>query len=176
VTAADEALRKILKTLGELEESHRTILTAVQRSRARASTVEATIAEIDQLGGQQSVLLREAAVAIRAGLYRSGIVSSYAALADALHEHVDKDGGLASLAASTGWTLSTRDDLQDHPDHDVATAARRIGLVTKPQMKSFHGLLHRRNQAAHPTPYQPNLDEALGFVSESIGLIRAWKP
>lgn len=33
-------------------------------------------------------------------------------------------------------------------------------------MKSLHGLLHRRNQCAHPSDYYPDQNQALGYVGE----------
>ena len=72
------------------------------------------------------------------------------------------------------WKLRSIDDLQEYSDFQVGDACKEAGVITRNQAKSFHGLLHRRNQCAHPTGYSPSLDETLGFLTESLNLIGAW--
>jgi hypothetical protein len=154
-----------------LKRDHLALLSAVQRSKARAATVEATLAAIRTLSPRQSDLLTEAAMAVKYQLNRSAIVAACAAVVDALHQRVARKGHLASLATARKWRLATVDDLQDYADFQVAEAAKDATTISKAQMKSVQGLIHRRNQCAHPTGYSPTLDEALGFISESLSLI-----
>ncbi len=37
-------------------------------------------------------------------------------------------------------------------------------------MKSLHGHLHTRNQAAHPTGFDPGINETLGYIESLIKL------
>jgi hypothetical protein len=172
--APETLLRRVIDEVGALERDHNAVLANVQRSKARAATVEATLSAISTLSPRQSDLLTEAALAVKYQLYRSATVASFAAVVDALHQRIDRKGHVAIIAAARKWKLATVDDLQEYANHQVAEAARDAATISKAQMKSVHGLLHRRNQCAHPTGYSPTLDEALGFISEALALIEAF--
>lgn len=51
-------------------------------------------------------------------------------------------------------------------DFQLIEAARKLGLCTKTFMKALHGLLNKRNECAHPSDFFPDLNEALGYLSE----------
>jgi hypothetical protein len=171
--ASESFFRSVLGDLANLEAAHRALLGTVQVSKARAATVEATLLAIGKLPTMQQELLNEAAVAVRSGIYRSATVSAFAALVDGLHHRIDRKGALPKIAALRKWTLSTVDDLREYADFNVAEAAKDVAVITKAQMKTFHGLLHRRNQAAHPSGAKPTVDEALGYISECVRLMDA---
>lgn len=171
----ESLLRTVLGDLANLEAAHGAVLGAVQTSKARAATVEATLRAIGKLPLIQQELLTEAAQAVRAGLYRSATVAAFAAVTDALHQRIERNGALATIAAAKKWTLTTVEDLREQTDHTVAEAARDASVITKAEMKTFHGLLHRRNQSAHPSGARPTVDEALGFISESVRLMDAFQ-
>jgi hypothetical protein len=173
--AVESLLRTLLDDVADLEASHRAIVGSVQQSKARAATVEATLQAIAKLPVMQQELLTEAAEATRAGLYRSACVSAFAALADSLHERIGRKGALPTIAAARKWTLTSVEDLREYADHNVADAAKEALVISKAQMKSFHGLLHRRNQAAHPSGAKPTVDEALGYISECVRLMAAFQ-
>jgi hypothetical protein len=166
-----DQLRQIIEEVSALERDHVAVLASVQRSKARAATVEATLGDIKTLSPKQADLLTEAALAVKHGLFRSAIVAAFAAVIDALHERVGRMGHLAAIAAARKWRLPTVEDLQEYSDFQVAEAAKEAGTISKAQMKTTQGLLHRRNQCAHPTGYSPTMDEALGFISECLRLI-----
>ena len=166
-------LRSVLSDIATLDADHRTVLGTVQLSKARAATVEDTLKNIGKLPAIQQEMLTEASQAVRSGLYRSATVAAFAALVDALHERIDRKGALPIIAAARNWKLTTIEDIRDQADYNVAEAAKDAAVITKTQMKSFHGLLHRRNQSAHPSGARPTIDEALGFISECIRLMDA---
>jgi hypothetical protein len=173
VAVPEDVVRQLIGEVAALDAEHRQILESVQGSKARAATVEATLQAIQTLSPRQADLLNEAALAVRNRLHRSAVVACYAAVVDALHQRIDRLGKVAAIATLRKWKLATAEDLHDYADHNVAEAAKDVSAISKAQMKSFHGLLHRRNQAAHPTSYAPTVDEALGFISESLALIAA---
>jgi hypothetical protein len=167
-------LAEIIGSLRALQDEHRLIAATAQASRSRTASVEVTLKKIQALSAKQDDLLREAAAAAAHGLYRSAHVAAFAALADALADRVDRLGLLAAVASKRPkWTLASVDDLQEYSDFQVGEVCREAGAITRAQLKTFHGLLHRRNQCAHPTGYQPDLDQTLGFLSETVSLLGA---
>lgn len=173
--AADRLLRDVLDRLEALRQDHVRIASQAQGSRSRTASVEVTLRSIDALSTRQAELLKEAALAASYGLYRPAHVAGFAALVDALHQRADRLGQLGSITTKRPkWELVTVDDLQEYSDYQVGDACKDAGVITRNQTKSFHGLLHRRNQCAHPTGYSPSLDETLGFLTESLNLIDTW--
>jgi len=57
-------------------------------------------------------------------------------------------------------------------DYAIILALKEARVISKLEMKSLHGLLHRRNQCAHPSNYFPSANEALGYIDEAIGSAR----
>jgi hypothetical protein len=166
-------LLEILDTVTALAAEHRAIVSRAQGSRSRLVTVELTLKTLDALSPRQGELLKESTLAVSHGLYRAAHVAAFACIVDALHSRLELAGDLPKLAAiRPKWKLTTVEDLRDQGDFQVIDAAKEIGSISKPMAKSLHGLLHRRNLCAHPTGYVPTMDEALGFLSEGIQLLR----
>lgn len=158
-----------------LRQDHVRIASQAQSSRSRAASVEVTLRSIQALSTRQADLLKEAALAASYGLHRPAHVAGFAALVDALHQRVDRLGQLSAVATvRPKWKLGSTDDLQEYSDFQVGDACKEAGVITRNHAKSFHGLLHRRNQCAHPTGYAPGLDETLGFLTEALNLIDTW--
>ena len=42
-------------------------------------------------------------------------------------------------------------------------------------MKSLHGLLSKRNECAHPSDYEPEFSETIGYVSELLNRIKKYE-
>ncbi|MFW9888058.1 MAG: hypothetical protein ACFFER_07750 [Candidatus Thorarchaeota archaeon] len=74
------------------------------------------------------------------------------------------------------WRFQSVVDLRDTvTEHSVIIALRECGFVSKDEMKALEGLLSTRNQCAHPSEYNPNLDETLGFVSGILNRISRYE-
>jgi hypothetical protein len=63
----------------------------------------------------------------------------------------------------------TADDLRDTPsDYQVIGAVRALEFCTKNEEKALMAVLTQRNECAHPSDYEPGLNETLGYVSQVI--------
>jgi hypothetical protein len=73
-------------------------------------------------------------------------------------------------AARPAWgRYKSIDDLRENVvESQLLDAARAIGLLRKAELKALQGLLSKRNECAHPGPYEPGLNESLGYVSELL--------
>jgi hypothetical protein len=170
-----EPLASILDRLSALDADHRRLAASAQGGKkARTAAIEVTLKRVQSLSAKQGDLMAEAAEAAGYALYRSAHVAAFAALVDALHVRIDGKGALTVIATNRKWKLATVEDLQDYADYQVAEAAKHAGVITKAQMKTFHGLLHLRNLCAHPTGYAPDLDQTLGYLSSVLGEMQAY--
>jgi hypothetical protein len=66
---------------------------------------------------------------------------------------------------------ATLEDLRENiKEHQLIEAGKKIKLLTNGQMKSLLGHLNARNQAAHPTGFDPGINETLGYIESLIKL------
>jgi hypothetical protein len=151
------------------QEAHG-ILGIVDTAPSRVITIKSQRDKLGKMSIDQDELMDEAFTACERGLYRSAIVMSWAAFFDALVEKLFSDGFVKLHALRTKWShLTTPDDLQEaHTEHAILTAAADLKLLGKSESKVAFGLLSRRNQCAHPTPYKAGLNDALGFISDML--------
>jgi hypothetical protein len=102
-------------------------------------------------------------------VFRAAHVLAWAAMADYLQDYTAADGFVALRAARPNWSFSTTDELREkYTEHALVEAMYVANQITKGEMKACQGLLHRRNECAHPSNYFPDLNESLGYVSEII--------
>jgi uncharacterized protein YutE (UPF0331/DUF86 family) len=78
------------------------------------------------------------------------------------------------------WRIRSVDDLRDtRTDYQIIDAIRALEFCTKTEEKALKGLLTLRNECAHPTDYEPGLNETLGYVSQILQrlerLQKRWK-
>ena len=97
---------------------------------------------------------------------------AWAAVMDLYEEKLGSDGLVKVHAAYPRWALhATLDELRENiKEYQLIEAGKKIGLLSNRQMKSLHGYLHARNQAAHPAGFAPGINETLGYVEGLIKL------
>lgn len=152
------------------------MLARHEASPARKISLETSYGRLGQLSLQQDELFREALRAVEVGLFRASHVLAWSGFIDFLHVLIDAEGSATIGAARPGWSVKSAEDLRDHADFQVVELGRDLGLYNKTVMKALHGLLNKRNEAAHPTAYFPDMNETLGYVSEVFHRIERLKP
>jgi hypothetical protein len=98
--------------------------------------------------------------------YRAAHVLAFAAFIDWFHNWLWGGHSSALELQYPAWKLSDSEDLREHSDFQVIEAGRVVGAYRQGTKKALHGLLHRRNECAHPSDYFPDRNEALGYVGE----------
>ncbi len=98
---------------------------------------------------------------------------------DFLEQKLADDNFMKLNKVREKWKIHSIDDLRDsRSDYQIVDAIRSLELCTKTEEKALKGLLSRRNECAHPTDYEPELNQTLGYVSEILqriqGLRRRW--
>lgn len=140
--------------------------------RPRVFTASAALNKVSKLSSKQSDLLKQAVRCIEHEIYRAAIVMAWAGVADLVLELAEKERA-AVLSVRQRWTFSDKASLAEtQGDHSIIEALRAASLLTKGQMKSLHAMLHKRNECAHPSDYYPGPNEALGYIDESIAMVK----
>ena len=166
-----EAVRKIVA----LEVDAQRLLAVHEAAPARRISLEHSYRRLGELSIQQDELFREALHAIEVGLFRASHILAWAGFIDYLHVLVASQGTSAILTVRPGWTAKTAEDLREYADYQVIELGKELRLFTRTVMKALHGLLNKRNEAAHPSDYFPDMNETLGYVSEIFHRIEQLK-
>ncbi len=156
----------VVRRIIALDVDAKRLLALHEAAPARSITLEQSYKRLGALSLVQDELFRESLRAVEAGLFRASHVLAWAGFIDFLHTFISSAGLAKITAVRSGWGLHVAEDLRDHADYQVIEAARDAGFYTKTVMKALHGLLNKRNEAAHPSEYFPDLNETLGYVSE----------
>jgi len=159
-------LPEIVRRIVALEVDAQRLLAVHESAPARAISLEDSYRRLGRMSVQQDELFREALRAVEVGLFRASHVLAWAGFVDFLHMRVAAQGGAALKAVRPNWTVKLAEDLRDYADFQVIEAGKELALYNKTVMKALHGLLNKRNEAAHPSDYFPDMNETLGYVSE----------
>jgi hypothetical protein len=159
-------LPEVVRRIVALEVDAQRLLAVHESAPARAISLEDSYRRLGRMSVQQDELFREALRAVEVGLFRASHVLAWAGFVDFLHVLVTVQGGAALQAVRPNWTVASAEDLRDYADYQVIETGKELGLYNKTVMKALHGLLNKRNEAAHPSDYFPNMNETLGYVSE----------
>jgi hypothetical protein len=146
------------------------LLARHETSKSRVVSLTATWRRLGGLSLLQDALLKDSLLCVERGVQRAAHVMAWAAFMDLLEEKLASDGFKALHVARPKWKgYTTLEALRESVvEYQLIDAARDVGLLSKPAAKTLHGLLSKRNECAHPTGYDPSLNEALGYVSELL--------
>lgn len=131
----------------------------------------------NDLGGLslvQESLFRDALRCVERGVFRAAHVMAWAGFMDFL-EDIIAEGNLKKLhSLRPAWQKhKSLEELRENvPEFQLLDAARDLGVLSKAATKTLHGLLAKRNECAHPGAYEPEVNEALGFISELLARIK----
>ena len=158
-------------------EAHQ-ILATYETSPSRVMSLDKTRKQLAGLSLRQDDLFRESLRCIELGSHRAAHVMAWAAFIDFLEEKLASDGLVKVKAAKPNWAcFPTIEDLRESvPEYQLIEVAREVGLVSKSVMKTLQGHLAKRNECAHPSSYDPGLNESLGYVSELLSRISHLQP
>jgi len=150
------------------EDAHR-IFSVHETSLSRLISLEKSYKSLEALGAAQDELFIEALKCIESKLYRPAHVMAWAAFMDFMEEQLAADNFAKLRKIRPKWNFKSLDDLREvTPEAQLIDAYREIGFCTKNEAKALHGLLNKRNECAHPSHFRPDLNEALGYVSELL--------
>lgn len=152
-------------------ELHR-ILGVHETSKSRVVLLEESYKNLTALNLKQDDLMRQSLRCIENELFRAAHVMGWAAFIDFIHEKLASDSFVKLNTVRPVWKISSTEDLREHhTDYSVIEAGELAGLYNKSERKALHGLLAKRNEAAHPSNYYPGLNESLGYISELLSRI-----
>ena len=162
-------LAQLLSQARQFEREAHSILSIHETSKSRVVILEGTYKGLTKLSIKQDDLFRQAMRCAESELYRAAHVMGWAAFMDFFQEKLASDGLKKLIAARPKWNLTVAEDQREWSDFQLIEAAKDVGLCRgKSEVKALHGLLNKRNECAHPSDYYPDLNDAVGYLSELL--------
>jgi hypothetical protein len=154
------------------QDAH-SLLSSHEDTLSRVITLDITRKRISGLSLNQTSLLNEAVLSIERGCFRAAHVMAWASFIDYLEVKLTSDNLKAIKAKRTGWAQYRNiEELRENVvEYQLIEVAKDVGLLSKTEMKTLHGLLAKRNECAHPSNHNPDMNEAIGYVSELLNRI-----
>lgn len=135
------------------------ILENFENSIHRVVTIQDMYSQLDKLSVRQDKLIREAIDCIKFRLFRASIVLSWSAMSDFLTEiYIEKIDSNKTFE-EVGNTFN---------DNRLIEQLRANNLIDKQTERLLKGNLATRDEFAHPSPYEPDLNQSLGYVSQIL--------
>ncbi|MDB5059654.1 MAG: hypothetical protein JWO59_3126 [Chloroflexi bacterium] len=177
MTVIIELAQRLCASTSTFTQEAHSILAYHESSPSRVVLLDKSRVRLSSLSIDQEGLFDQALQCIQFGIHQAATVMAWAAFMDFLDTKLASDGLIKLAAAKPGWARhSTIEELRENTnEHDRITAARDLKLLNKAEMKALHGMLSKRNESAHPTPYKPELNESLGYVAELLNRIASMK-
>ena len=158
------------------KEAHR-ILAVHESSSSRVVLLENTYNRIGSLSLKQDELFRQSLKCIEHELFRASHVMAWAGFMDFLEEKLYSDKFKKLKKERLKWKSKTIEDLREEVnEYQLIEVLRDLNLCTKNEVKALKGLLNKRNECAHPSDFDPGLNESLGYVSELLKRITKIQP
>ena len=139
------------------------ILSKVEDSKSRIITVETSLQKLQKLSIKQENLFREALKCIEYKLFKAAYVLSWSAFIDFL----------------TDSYIYNIDSKETHPDirikfsdYELIEELRAKKIIDKNCENKLKDLRRSRNEYAHPSDFEPDLNETLGYVSTIFSRIK----
>jgi len=172
-----EVLQKWRDAVSRFSAEAHAALSVAEVAPSRIISLDESYRRLDRLTLPQDELIRQALRCIENELFRAAHVMAWAAFMDFLEEKLAADNLAAVAALRPKWPTSSLETLREQVnEYQLIDVAYAVGLCTKSQAKALHGLLNKRNECAHPSSYYPNLNEALGYVTEIMQRIEQIQP
>jgi len=157
----------------EFEAEVHQIFGLHESSRSRVVQLDESYKRLEQLSIKQDELMRQGLRCVEQGLFRAAHVMAWAAFMDFYEEVLARDGLIALRAARPSWNhAATIEELREYQaEYALLELAQPLHLALKNEMRALLALLNKRNQCAHPSSFTPDLNGALGYVSEVLHYI-----
>ena len=167
-----EILQDLLSRVHAFENEAHLILARHEAAVSRVITLEDTYRTLTGLSLRQDELFREALKCVENRLFKAAHVMVWAGFMDYLEEKMMSKYLAEIKAARPKWSISSIEDLREQAtEYQLIEVCRKVKLLTKNEEKALLGLLNKRNECAHPSNYDPGLNETLGFISELLSRI-----
>ena len=151
------------------QQEAKKILASHEVSKSRTITIEQTYAQLATLTVKQDRLLRQSLECIEFSQFRAANILPWASIMDFIEQKLAEDNFAKLNDVRDKWRVRSLDNLREnHSDYQIISALQALDFCTENDEKALKALLTERNESAHPSDYEPELNETLGYVSKIL--------
>jgi hypothetical protein len=166
-------LKETLKRVQDFTKEAHTILSFDETSLSRVFILGHTYQNLAKLSSQQDELLKQALLCVENNLFRPAHILAWTALIDMIENILNSDNFKKLKSVRTKWKVSCIDDLRDnYAEYQIIEACKDLKLTTKSEMKMIHGFLGKRNLCSHPSEYNPDFNQTLGYIADILSTMK----
>ena len=112
---------------------------------------------------------KESIRCLESGLFKAGVVFSWAGHFDVFSEYLFSKHELEVRAARPKWVFKDLTELREqYSESQILDVGKDVKFINRANLRVVQGQLSQRNLCAHPTMYQPSLNAAVGYVDEMV--------
>jgi hypothetical protein len=164
-----DLIRNYYERARAFEEEALRLFSSFETSQPRIISLAETRKKASALTVAQQDLFDQAIRCAEFGLARSAIVMAWAAFIDHYEQKLNTNIPRVHTLRPKWSKFTTIEELADNvPEHQLIELGREATLFRKSESKAVLGLLSKRNECAHPSPRNPGMNEAIGFISETL--------
>ncbi len=171
--------REYLKRASEFAREAEKIFATCESSTHRIITLDESFTQLNTLSISQQGLFEEALNCVSFKLYRAAHVMAWAAFMDFLLVKLDENY-IAVKNAFPKWKSNNSHELREEiNEFQILEAGKKVKLYTIKTKRIIESNLQKRNDCAHPTGYEPDLNNTLGYIKDlfdQIGKINYKSP
>lgn len=170
-------LLEILRQVQEFEKEAHKILGVHETSPSRIVLLDESYKKLQGLSVDQDELFKQALRCVENKLFRAAHVMAWAGMMDFLENKLFSTKYLPKLRkVRPNWNVKSIEQLrEERPEYQIIEACHAVGLLSKNQKKTLHGLLSTRNECAHPSDFFPDLNISLGYISNVLQRIEIFQ-
>jgi hypothetical protein len=166
-------LEDIIRRAQDFQKEAHSILSIDETSVSRVAILGYTYQNLAKLSSQQDELLKQALLCVENNLFRSAHILAWTALIDMIENILNSDNFKKLKSVRNKWKISCLDDLRDnYAEYQIVEACKDLKLTTKSEMKMIHGFLGKRNLCAHPSEYDPDFNQTLGYIADILSTMK----
>lgn len=170
-----EQLEAAVESARRAEAHAHRLLAIHESSPSRIVLLEELPKQLAGLPVDVESYFNESIRCLELGCIRAGVVTAWCGFfeifAVAMYRAHEADIRLKRVK----WKFSDLTELKESTaEAQILDVSKEVGFIKKARLRVLQGHLATRNQCAHPTLYQPSLNQGIGYVDEVIGYAKEY--
>jgi len=170
-----EYLKALVSNARRAEADAHRILAVHEASPSRVVLLEELPKQLSGLPVDVESYFMESIRCLELGCVRAGVVTAWCGFFEIFAVAMYRLHEADIRSKRPRWRFSDLTELKESvAEAQILDVSKEVAFIKKARLRVLQGHLATRNQCAHPTLYQPSLNQGIGYVDEVIGFAREY--
>ena len=171
----DDSLKAWVARAQSAENAAHKILASHECAPSRVILLEEMPKQLTGLPVDVSEYFRESIRCLGLGCVRAGVVTAWCGFFELFLVSLYRKHESDIRSKRPKWSFLDLAELKESTaESQLLDVAKEVKFIGKARLRVLQGHLSTRNQCAHPTIYQPSLNQGIGYVDELIGYMKEY--